>query len=290
MALAQFIPTLWSRKVIVDVSKKLVYGKVADQSYEGEIKYGSILKINELGDISVSDYSGSITYSELDDAQRELVIDQKKYWAVKIDDVDDVQANVPLMDKAMRKASHAIRDTVDQHLAAKYSEAGVTNATNLGSSGTSRTVYSKEAIDVLTYMHRYLDEENADRDDRWVIFPPWMIQYLVFARVISAAANIDGGGYANEPNSPVLQNGFIGPFLGFNIYMSNNCSNNGTQYRVMFGTSDALAYAGQVAKIEAIRQESYFADGMRGLFVYGSKVIRPDHLGCAYLAAGGLTT
>jgi len=290
MAMEQFKPTLWSRRVIVNVDKALVYGKVADQSYEGEIKFGNILKINEIGDISVSDYTSTITYSELDDAQLELVIDAKKYFAFKLDDVDKAQANVTLMDKAMVKSGHAVRDTIDQALAAKYGDAGVTNSTNLGSSGTSRTIYSKEIIDVLTYMHRYLDEEDAPREGRWVILPPWCIQYLVWARVIAPGANMDGGGYANEPNSSVLNNGFVGPYLGFNIFMSNNVSNNGTQYRVMFGMPDALAYAGQVEKIEALRLEDYFADAVRGLYVYGIKVVRPDRLGCAYLAAGGLTT
>ena len=290
MAMEQFKPTLWSRRVIVNVDKSLVYGKVADQSYEGEISYGNILKINEIGDISVSDYTSTITYSALDDAQLELVIDAKKYFAFKLDDVDKAQANVTLMDKAMVKASHAVRDTIDQALAAKYGDAAVTNTTNLGSSGASRTVYSKEAIDVLTYMHRYLDEENAPREGRWVILPPWMIQYLVFSRVISVGANMDGGGYANEPNSPVLRNGMVGDFLGFRIYMSNNVSTSSTQYRVMFGMPDALAYAGQVAKVEAVRLEDYFSDAIRGLYVYGIKVVRPNRLGCAYLAAGGLTT
>lgn len=294
MAVTQFKPTLWSPRIIVDVSKALVYGKIADTSYEGEVKYGNTLKINEIGDISVSTYSSTITYAELDDAQRELVIDQKKYWAFKVDDVDAAQVNVTLMDKAMTKASHAIRDTVDQHLAGKYGDAGATSgstSSTLGTSSSSRTIYAKEIIDVLTYMHYYLDDNDVERDGRWVIFPPWIIQYLVFARVINAGGtSMDGGGYANEPNSPVLMNGMIGNFLGFNIFMSNNVSNASSVYRCMFGSSDALAYVGQVEKVEALRLEDYFADAVRGLWVYGAKVVRPKHLGCAYLQAGGLTT
>lgn len=289
MAMTQFKPTLWSRRVILDVDKALVYGKVADQSYEGEIKYGNRLKINEIGDISVSDYSSTITYSALDDAQLELDIDTKKYFAFKVDDVDKAQVNVTLMDKAMRKASHAVRDTIDQALAAKYGDAGVTNSTNLGSSGTSLSIYAKDISETVTYMHRYLDEENAPRAGRWAIWPPWCVQYLVFSRAVSAL-NVASGGFFNEPNSPVLQNGMIGDFLGFRMYMSNNVSNDGTQYRVMFGTPEALAYAGQVETVEAVRLEDYFADAVRGLYVYGIKVVRPDRLGCAYLAAGGLTT
>jgi hypothetical protein len=88
----------------------------------------------------------------------------------------------------------------------------------------------------------------------------------------------------------MLRNGWIGAFLGWDHYMSNNVNSSGSNYNVMFGTYDALAFVGQVEKIEAVRREDYFQDGVKGLYVYGSKAIRPDHLGCAYLTAGGVTS
>ena len=78
--------------------------------------------------------------------------------------------------------------------------------------------------------------------------------------------------------------------MGFDFYESNNVSNDGTDFRIMFGTSDAIAYAGQVEKIEAIRRENYFSDGIKGLYIYGSKVVRPDHLGVIHAQFSGLTT
>jgi hypothetical protein len=78
--------------------------------------------------------------------------------------------------------------------------------------------------------------------------------------------------------------------LGFNHYVSNNVSNNGTAYAVMFGGLGALAYAGQVTRVEALRLQEHFKDAVRGLYVYGAKVVRPDRLGVAYLDPVGLSS
>lgn len=286
MAIEGFKPTIWSDRLIVNTDRQFVFGEVANTEYEGEIRgYGDIIKINEIGDITVSDYTSTgMSWEPISDAQKELVIDQKKKFSFYVDDVNAAQAKPKVMDGAMRKASYAIAKNVDEYLASKYDEAGITNATNLGSSGTSLTVNANDMLELLTYMHLYLDENDAG-PDRWVAWPPWCVQYLKYSEIVQNSA-----GTIDNPNSPALQNGMLGFSLGFSHYMSNSVSNNGTQYRIMFGTRDALAFAGQVEKIEAIRREDYFHDGVKGLWVYGAKVVRPDHLGTAYLAAGGLTS
>lgn len=285
MALQQFKPTLWSRRFVVNVDKALVFPQVVDTSYEGEIQSGQVLKINEIGDISVNDYTttGGVTWETLDDAQKELIIDQKKYFAFAIDDADAAQMNVSVMDGAMRKASHAVGDTIDQFIAGKYTEAGISNATNLGSASSRKQLYAKDMPDLLTYMMRYLKEANA-HGQPWCVAPPWFMQLLRYAQITTG-----GSQTFDSPSAPGLTSDAVYG-MGFTFYESNNVSTDGTTTRIMFGTSDAIAYAGQVSKIEAVRREDYFADGVKGLYIYGAKVARPDHLGVVYASMSGLST
>lgn len=288
MALEQFKPQLWSRRFIVNTDKALVFKQVVDTSYEGEIQFGQVLKINEIGDIDVSSYSstGGVTWQDIDDAQRELVINQKKYFAFAVDDADAAQMNVSVMDGAMQKAAFAVADEVDQFIAGKYGEAGITDATNLGSSGTGLNLYATDMPDLVTYMMRYLKENNATGVP-WCVAPPWFMQLLRYAQITNS---FDTNAVRfNSPNAPgLVGDGVHG--MGFNWYESNNVSNDGTDYRIMFGTSDALAFAGQLSKIEGTRREDYFADGVKGLYIYGAKVVRPDHLGVVHAQISGLSS
>lgn len=292
-ALQEFRPEVWSANLIVNTNKSLVFGNLATRQYEGEITgAGSVVKISELGDITIGSYTegSDVTVQELSGAQRTLEINQQKYFAFDVDDILAVQSRPDLMAGAMQKASYAMSDNIDQYLAALYDEAGITDSGDLGSSGTSRTLYATGATDpnmvtLVTDMHRLLDESNAPSQGRWIVVPPFMHQYLKYAQIVD---NTTGG--MRTPDSQAVGNGFIGQGLGFNWYASNNVDNNGTQYRVMFGAPGALALAVQITKMEASRRELQFADLVKGLFVYGAKVVRPDYLGTAYIAAGGLST
>jgi len=292
--LHQFRPTLWASQLIVDTDEAFVGANLVNRDYQGLITgKGNIVKINEIGDISVSDYSENtdITISNLTGAQKELVIDQAKYFAFNIDDVLAAQANVNIMSAAMKKAAHAIADTVDAHIAGKYGEAGVATS-NLGTSSTDLDVYAthltatSSLLGVFTAMNRYADEANMPSQGRWFWIPPWLHSYITFAGLVD---NVTSGS-AKWGDPTAKGNGFVGSFMGFDLYVSNNVSNDGTTYRCMFGTKDAISFAGQVTRVESGRVEKQFGDYVKGLYVYGSKVVRPDHLGVAYLAAGGLST
>jgi hypothetical protein len=283
MALELFKPTLWSNRFINNMDKALVFRQVVDTSYAGEIQFGQVLKINEIGDILISDYSstGGLTWQDVDDAQREMVIDQKKSFSFAVDDVDAVQMNVSVMDASMKRAAFNMADTIDQFIAGKYTEAGITDTTNLGSASSVLSLYANDMPDLITYMHRYL-KENSAMGRPWCVAPPWFMQLLRYAQITNGTNTFD------TPNSPALEGVATG--MGFDWYESNNVSNDGTDFRIMFGTGDAIAYAGQVEKVEAIRREDYFSDGVRGLYIYGSKVVRPDHLGVIHSQFSGLTS
>lgn len=294
--LSQFRPTLWASNLIVDVDEQFVFANLANRDYQGEITgKGNIVKINEIGDITVSDYTENedITISTLTGAQKELVIDQAKYFAFNVDDVLSAQANVNVMQAAMRKAAHAIADTVDAHLAAKYTEAGVATS-GIGTSATDLDVVAAGALStanllgVFSNMNRYANEANMPTQGRWFAIPPWLASYVSYAQLVD---NLQTSGGIKGGDTVSKGTGYIGSIMGWDLYVSNNVSFNGTAtYRCMFGSPDAISFAGQVVKVESGRVEKQFGDFVKGLYVYGSKVVRPDHLGVAYLAAGGLST
>jgi P22 coat protein - gene protein 5. len=196
------------------------------------------------------------------------------------------------MEAAMRKAAYAIAQTQDVYLASLYTQAGVvTTGLNLGTYGsTGQALYATGAttaniLEALTAMHRALDEMDAPNDGRWVVWSPVFAQYLKYAQIVDNTT----GGIRELPNGR-YGTGYLGNQLGFDHFVSNNVQTSGDDSFIMFGTRDAIAFAEQIEKMEAGRVEKQFGDYMKGLYVYGAKVVRPDHLGVAVLDPSGLTT
>lgn len=296
MPLEGFRPTIWSRQLIVDTDKAMVFGNIANRRYEGEITgAGSVVKINEIGDITINDYTedGSISVQTLTDAQKELRINQKKYFAFAVDDVAKAQSNVEVMQAATQKAGHARANNIDSYLANLYAEAGVRDTSNLGTDVTThQDVYAASGgndgvIGVVANMEIALNGADVPNAGRWIVWPSWGGGYLKYAGLVD---NLAGAAKPQILPNGNVGPGFIGNVAGFDHYVSNNVYNNGTAYAVMFGTYDAIAYAGQIMSIEAMRRELFFQDMVRGLFVYGAKVVRPDNLGVAFLDPVGLSS
>lgn len=275
MALEQFIPELWAGDVITNLQKNLVFGAVANRNYEGQIsEAGSVVKINYLGPTTVSTYSPAsttITYADLDDAQRELKIDQQKYFSFRVDDIAAAQSKPEVRAAAMIDAAYRLKNEADSFIAGKY-----TDATIIGSLGTESSAIAITSINVTEYIgliNQKMDENNVPEDGRWLIVPPWFIQKMVLARV-----------FLDTNNSEVLSNGKMGRYLGFDIYKSNNVSTKtpatNTGARILAGYSGTITLAEQILKMETLRLESKFGDGIRGLYVYGAKVVRPETLAC----------
>ncbi|MFA5750381.1 MAG: P22 coat protein - protein 5 domain protein [Candidatus Shapirobacteria bacterium] len=285
MGLENFIPEIWSAKLFVRLRKALVFGDVVNKDYEGEISgMGDTVRINEIGPITVSDYTkyGALSWQALTSAQKTLLIDQAKSFSFAVDDIDTVQMNPKVMNDAMAEASYAVADTIDQYIAGLYAQAGVIgNSAAIGTAGASLACSSGNVIEILSYASRYLSEHNVPEAGRWIIIPPWFHQKLLLAEVggISATA-------VPKISTGEVIPGYVGQALGFSeIRVSNNvsCASAAGQYRVMCGARTAISYAGQVSKIKAVEREDYFDQGVKGLYVYGAKVVRPDALCTLYL-------
>jgi len=275
MAISTFIPVIWDARLLLHLDKALVYGNLVNRDYEGNItQAGDTVKINQIADITVNDYDKGtdLTYSDVDGTPTTLKIDQQKYFAFKVDDVDKAQANVNLIDGAMQRASYKLRDTVDQYIASFHTAAGVTEG--LGSDAAPTTISSaNKAYEALVDLKGALDDNNVPADGRFVVVPSWFYGYM-----LKDARFVEAGTTATDAR---LTNGFIGRAAGFDIYQSNNVPNTEkAKYKILAGTRQAISFAQQVTKTEALRLEGSFSDGVRGLLVYGAQVVQPKALAC----------
>jgi hypothetical protein len=273
LSIKNFIPTVWSAKVFQELDKAHVLVPLCNRDYEGEIRnFGDTVKINSIGDITVFDYAPnvtSITPEMLAASQTVLEIDKAKGFAFYIDDVDNAQTNPKLMSEAMRKSAYALADVSDKIIAGFYTAAGSScGSTGIYSDGTG-------ALAVLSDAARELDEANVPSQGRWIVVPPWFHQRMILAEILQT----DGSIVADVS----YRNGFVGKAFGFDVYMSNNLSTGistlGTRSHYgLAGTQRAMSFAEQVVKVEAYRPENSFSDAVKGLHVYGAKVIAPDSL------------
>lgn len=273
MAISTFIPTIWEARLLNHLDKNLVYGNLCNRDYEGDIRNaGDTVKINQIADITVKDYvkGTDIEIEDVDGTPTELVIDQQKYFAFKVEDIDAAQANVNLVDAAMQRASYKLRDQVDQYVASFHAKAGIT----VGTDAAPQAITTPEqAYEALVDLKGALDDKNVPNEGRFVVVPSWFYGYMLKDDRFVAA----GTGTTDT----VIRNALIGSAAGFSIYQSNNVPNtSGEKYKILAGTNIAISYAQQILKTEGLRMEKAFSDMIRGLLVYGAQVVQPNALAC----------
>lgn len=263
-----FIPELWSRQLLKDFRRKLVFARLVNRNYEGEIKqYGDTVKITTPGKITVNNYAGTVNYETPDSTQQSLIIDKQRYAAFQIGDVIAAQANVDLMSTYMEETGIALAGDVDQDLAGLYTEAG-DNSLSISLTTTSPR---EDLYPVLVDAGKILSKKDVPREGRWVV-----ISEDAYAHVLKEPQFI----HASVAGDEVLRTGAVGMIAGFQVHTSNNLvesSPNVRQY--LYGTNAAITFAEQITRTEALRRESSFADAVRTLLVYGAKVVRPAALG-----------
>jgi len=275
MAITAFVPEIWNAQLMVALQKSLVFGQsaIVNRNYEGDIsQYGDTVRITSISDPTIGTYVANttvITPENLNDAQRTLTIDQSKYFAFEVDDIEKRQALGDVMPEAMRRAAYKLRDVVDQYIAAFYTSVPAANDLGTVTIGATPT---KVYDEVLVPLSVKLDEANVPNENRWTVVPPWLYgKLLLDSRFIKA----------NESGTTAgLRNAEVGNAAGFTIYKSNNVVNPSTDlWEVMAGAGNtAISYAEQINKTEAYRPQSSFSDAVKGLHLWGAKVIRPDHL------------
>jgi len=302
-----FIPEVWSGKLQVKFYKSTVLGEITNNDWEGEIKgQGDKVYIRTIPTINISNYTKgmNLTSQVPTSTPLELNIDKGKYFQVVLDDVDEVQADVKLMDIFTNDASQQMKIAIDGDvLGAVYADAATANkgATagalsgdiNLGATGAPRQVTASTVLDIILDMGQTLDEQNTPEEGRWLVIPAWMAALIKRSDLKQA--------YLTGDSVTPLRNGKIGMIDRFTVYISNNLSSvndlgadaatGGTgsnadkkAWNIMAGTRDAISFASQITNVETLRSQTTFGNIMRGLNVYGYKVTKPEALVSAYVS------
>jgi len=267
MAITNMISSVWSSRLLEGLEKSLVFGQsgVIGTEYEGEIRNeGDRVHIHSFNDLTIGTYTRNtttISYELLTYSRQTLLIDQSKFFAFKVDDLDAAQMKPKVVDAATGRASYQLAETADRYLAGLHS--GITNFTAT-SQATSANIYQK-----LVETKVKLGELNVPQEGRFIIMPPWVAGLALQNSTFLAAS------------AESTLNGAIGMVAGFNVLVSNNVPTTGTApvvSHLVAGHASGWTFAQQIADVEGIRLEGSFADGIRGLHLYGAKVIAPDRL------------
>ncbi|HEX9229427.1 MAG TPA: hypothetical protein VF885_22745 [Arthrobacter sp.] len=276
MAIANFIPEVWSAKLLVALRKSHVYaaGGVINRDYEGEISsFGDTVHITSLVDPTIGNYTAhtDITVEDIDDLDQILLINQSKYFAFEADDIEKRQAKGEFMNQQSIAAAWKLRDVADKYVAGLMAT-GVA----AGNVIAEQTVTKDTAYDVLVDLGTKLDEADVPTENRWAVITPKYHGLLLKDPRFIAAGDAQG--------ASVRTNGIVGEAAGFSLRKSNNVPDGpgaGAGKFIIAGNSMATTFAEQIAKTEAARRELRFADMVKGLHLYGGKVVRPTALAAA---------
>ena len=291
-----FIPEIWSKKLIEKFYDATVLTAISNTNYEGEIRsQGDLVKIRTIPTLTINDYqSGQTLVNQRPESEIvELLIDKGKYWSAIVDDVQDVQSDLELMNMWANDASEQMKIRIDTevlgsivpdfHEENKGVAAGrISGNINLGETGAPVEVNRDNILDVILDMGQCLDEQNRPETGRFLVMPYW-------ATTLLKKSDLKDASLTGDSQTP-LRNGRVGMVDRFTIYQSNNLPkvNDGgsSAFYFMGGIDNGLTFASQLTKTESLRAESTFGNIMRGLQVYGYKVIDGRSLTAAYCYKG----
>lgn len=300
-----FIPAVWSSKLTEKFYDSTVLGAIANTDYEGEIRnQGDTVKIRTKPSISINDYTADLNLSVQRPSSNltELLIDKGKYFNTILDDVMELQADLDMMSLWATDATEQMKIVIDTDVlsgmradifdTADATAAGWASGSSGNQGATAGRISANidlgtvaaplqlvarnpaagqtEVIDLITYLGQVLDEANIPESGRWLVLPAWACSLIKRSELRDASLTGDSKGIA--------RNGLLGSIDRFSLYMSNLLPTDtdggaGDSYRVYAGHAHGLTFASQMTKVETLRAESTFGTLMRGLQVYGYKVV-----------------
>jgi hypothetical protein len=290
-----FIPEIWSGKLIENFYDATVLAAISNTDYEGEIRrHGDTVNIRTMPEITLRTYvkGQTLTVEHPDKPKLQLVIDKGDYFACVEDDVDKIQADVNMMDAWSKDASEKMKIKIDQRVlvdllpdiaaANKGATAGAKTAGfNLGTTGAPLTVTKDGAggtvaiTDLIVDIGTVLDEANAPESNRFLVLPAKAIGLIKKSELKDASLSGDG--------TSILRNGRVGMIDRFTIYMSHNLNFASGKFDIIAGHKMGFTFATQMTEMETIRSEQTFGNVVRGLQVYGYKVVKPEALATAVI-------
>jgi hypothetical protein len=279
-----FIPEIWSGKLIENFYDATVLSAISNTDYEGEIRQmGDTVNIRTTPEIVIKTYvkGQTLTVDNPDKPKLQLVIDKGEYFACIEDDVDKVQTDINLMDTWSKDASERMKIKIDQRVLTdilpdisavnKGASAGrITANINLGTSGSPVAISKTTVLDYIVDLGTVLDEANAPESDRFLIIPAKMAGMIKKSDLKDVSITGD--------SVSVLRNGRLGMIDRFTVYMSHNLSVSSSKFSLIAGHKMGFTFASQMTNMETIRSETTFGNIIRGLQVYGYKVVKPEAL------------
>jgi hypothetical protein len=259
MAVTNFIQTIWSKKIQDDLELKCKLVDNCLRTYEGDVKYARSVKILGVGEPTIRAYTGAaITVEAMSDKGQQLDIDQANYFAFHVDDVNQAQSVPGLMEEYQKKAVHGLAVARDTFIANLIKAAS--NATT-ASAKTQEAV--KEAIDeaIVALRERNFDEEGV------IEITPAV--YNVFKNCLITLST---------DNPEYIKKGKVGVYDGMDVIMSNNMAKDSNHAYCCVRGKKAIAFAGQINEVEALRDQTVFADLVRGLDTFGAKTIDENRI------------
>lgn len=299
-----FIPQLWSAKLNAKFYATTVFGEIANTNYEGEIKsMGDKVTINNIPSITINDYTvgQSLNYEVPAPSTVDLTIDKAKYFGVNVSDVLAHQSKPPLMAMFTDDAAQQMKTTIDAAVllaefnngaaANKGATAGVkSGAYSLGTDATPITLTGNNIVDMFTSLSSVLDEQNVPEDGRFLVIDPATRRLLMSSPLAQA--------YVTGDQQSMLRNGKIGMLDRFTVYVSNQLpkaalnsdfsggvqGSTAKRRAIIAGHKSALTFASQVAKVEHLQNPNDFGTLVRGLNVYGHRMIKSEAWALALVA------
>jgi len=295
-----FIPEIWASKLIEKYYDSTVLSTISNTVYENEIKnQGDKVIIRTMPTLDIHEYSiGQTLVNQRPEAPViELLIDKGFYWSTIIDDVVEKQQDIDQMNLWAQDAAEQLKIKLDTRVLASISpdiaaenkgaNAGrLSGNINLGALTAPIAITKSNILEKILELGQVLDEQNVPETGRWLIMPFWATTRLKLSDIKDASLTGDG-------NTP-LRNGRVGVIDRFTIYNSNllprftdtvsSAAVNTTEF--LAGIDYGLTFATQLTKTESLRAESTFGNIMRGLMVYGHKVIKPEALARMYVMQG----
>jgi hypothetical protein len=302
-----FIPEIWSGKLVEKFYASTVLAAISNTDYEGEIKnQGDKVRIRTKPTITIRDYSAdqSLLVERPSGNVLDLLIDKGKYFNTILDDVMDIQSDLNLLSMWSDDAAEQMKITIDTKvlldlkdqaaspanrggLAGKISgniNLGVTSTGPLALVARSPTAGKVEIVDAILRMGQCLDEQNIPETGRWVVLPTWAATLIKMSELREA--------YLSGDATSMLRNGRIGMVDRFTLYTSNLLPSGvaaglvAGEYLMYAGHAHGLTFASQMTKMETIRSEQTFGTLMRGLQVFGYKVVDPTAIIQSCIVAG----
>lgn len=274
-----FIPELFDASVLRTLEDNLVMKKICTATIKAPIKAaGDTVYFNDLGDPTITDYTGTITHEDLVDSQVAMLIDKTKTFAFKVQDVDSLMTNLDTKGSQTQRAAYNLKDNVERDFLQN-----VGTKANAGDAVTA-TITSANVLSNISLLAQRLYDNNVTEDNMWMVLPPWMQIKLKLAGIsFSINEGINGKGGMQWSKD-----------LGFDVYITNTVYNSGTAATpvstVLGGTYQAIGYADHVLKTRSMDLESSRAVGVDGGVVYGYKLIKPKELAKGTFTFGAETT